>query len=220
MTPQPTRKKTSSAPLDEATRAAKAFSHPLRGIILDRLNDRVSSPVELARELDAPLGNVSYHVQVLLELDCIELVETVPRRGAVEHRYRATRRTLIDDDTWAALPPSVRRGFMGEWFRKTTEDLVPAMEAGGFNRADCHFSFTRLVLDEQAWSELSKELIRVYERAIELQAEAAGRLQAGATGGAEMDARLVMAEYERATEPAMQARRSRRGAKTQDKPEA
>lgn len=206
--PSTRRKRRKPAPLDEATRAAKAFSHPLRGVILDRLNDRVASPVELAKELDTPLGNVSYHVQVLLELDCIELVETVPRRGAVEHRYRATRRSLIDDATWSRLPASVRRSFIGEWFRKSSEDLAPAIEGHGFDRADCHASFTRLVLDEQAWSELSRELIRVFERATDLQAEAVGRLQAGSTGGAEVDTRLVMAQYEGPVEKPEKPKRS------------
>ena len=35
------------------------------------------------------LRSVAYHVRVLKKLGCIELVETLPRRGAVEHVYRA-----------------------------------------------------------------------------------------------------------------------------------
>src|SRR4051794_15100467 len=42
-------------------RIMKALSHPLRVRMLTLLNQKVSSPSELAEELDEPLGNVSYH---------------------------------------------------------------------------------------------------------------------------------------------------------------
>ena len=100
------RTKSQKQALDEATRMAKALSHPLRSLILSRLNEKVASPSELAEELDAPLGTVSYHVRTLLNLDCIELVSTRPRRGAVEHHYRAIQRAWGDDATWELLPPT------------------------------------------------------------------------------------------------------------------
>jgi DNA-binding transcriptional ArsR family regulator len=67
----------------------KALSHPLRIKILALLEGNVSSPKELADELEEPLGNVSYHVRTLADLGLIELVKKVPRRGAIEHYYRA-----------------------------------------------------------------------------------------------------------------------------------
>jgi DNA-binding transcriptional ArsR family regulator len=73
----------------DRTRIHRALSHPLRARILTALSDRESSPVELAAELDAALGVVSYHVRVLLDADLVELVGTTPRRGAVQHHYRA-----------------------------------------------------------------------------------------------------------------------------------
>ena len=181
---------------DDATRMAKAMSHPLRARVLNRMNEGVASPVELAKEFGEPLGNVSYHVRALLDLECIELVKTAPRRGALEHYYRATRRAIAEDTTWEQLSPKARRGFAREWFNKTFSDASAAIEDGGFERADdVHLSFTRLTLNERGWSELSGLLREVYERAIELQAEAA-ELQAGGDGGQEMSARLVMAQYE------------------------
>ena len=76
-------------------RLAKALSHPLRVRVLTLLNQRVASPSELAEELGAPLGNVAYHVRILLDLDLLELVSTTPRRGAVEHHYRAIERPWL-----------------------------------------------------------------------------------------------------------------------------
>ena len=74
--------------LDE--RLAKALSHRLRVQILRRLEEAgEASPKELAQALGEPVGNISYHVCILRELDCVELVRTEPRRGALAHFYRA-----------------------------------------------------------------------------------------------------------------------------------
>lgn len=92
-------------------RFAKALSHLLRQRILRHLDEvGVASPNELSQALGEPLGNVSYHVRILRELDCVELVKTQQRRGAIEHYYRAidcpwlTRLDLeLDEQGWEAM---------------------------------------------------------------------------------------------------------------------
>ncbi|MBN1608674.1 MAG: helix-turn-helix transcriptional regulator [Polyangiaceae bacterium] len=69
--------------------AAWAVSHPLRAALLTKLAEDTWSPVGLSRELDEPIGSCSHHVSVLNELGLLELVDVAPRRGAVEHFYRA-----------------------------------------------------------------------------------------------------------------------------------
>lgn len=78
-------------------RLAKALSNSLRARALDLIAEGVSSPKAIARELGLDVRNVAYHVRVLRELDCIELVETQPRRGAVEHVYRVADWVLEKD---------------------------------------------------------------------------------------------------------------------------
>ena len=68
------------------------------------LNQRVASPSQLSGELDEPIGNVSYHMRTLTELGMVELVRTEPRRGAVEHYYRAIERPHLPAQDWATLP--------------------------------------------------------------------------------------------------------------------
>ena len=65
-------------------------------------------------ELGAPLGVVSYHVRMLRDYDCVELVRTEPRRGALQHFYRATARPNLDDDQWRTLPSGLRGELTGE----------------------------------------------------------------------------------------------------------
>ena len=89
-------------------RIAKALSHPMRARILVILNERVASPNEIAEMIDERLPNVSYHVRALLDLGCIELVDTAQRRGAIEHYYRAIVRPFFSDNDWKRIPSSAR----------------------------------------------------------------------------------------------------------------
>jgi DNA-binding transcriptional ArsR family regulator len=91
---------------------ARAGQHQLRLRILEHLLDTggTASPNELSKAFGEPLGNVSYHVGKLAEQELIELAWTEPRRGAVEHFYRATEKArgavpdvAVGDDEEAAL---------------------------------------------------------------------------------------------------------------------
>lgn len=70
-------------------RLAKALSNDVRAHALRLLAEEAKSPKQISVELKLDLRSVAYHVRVLKKLGCIELVETLPRRGAVEHVYRA-----------------------------------------------------------------------------------------------------------------------------------
>jgi hypothetical protein len=145
--------------------------------ILTSLHDGISSPNQLSQELGEPLGNVSYHVKTLLEFDCIELVKTEPRRGAVEHFYRATERAFLSDEDWARIPLSARKGITGVVVETIGEDVGRAMVEGTIDqRTDTHISRTPLVLDEQGWSDITAILADLLERANTIHSEAAARL--------------------------------------------
>src|SRR3954452_5967852 len=111
-------------------RLAKALSHPMRTRILSILNERVASPNEIAEMIDERLPNVSYHVRALLELDCIELVSTAQRRGAIEHYYRALVRPFFSDRDWKKLPKSARQTVSDKTLQAVWADVSEAMRAG------------------------------------------------------------------------------------------
>ncbi len=156
---------------------AKALAHPLRIRILSSLHKGISSPNQLAQELGEPLGNVSYHVKTLLEYDCVELVKTEPRRGAVEHFYRATDRAFLSDSDWGKIPASARKGISGSILESIGQSATDALAEGTIEaRKDSHLSDTPLVLDEAGWKDLNKVLTDAVKRAGQIQKEAAGRL--------------------------------------------
>jgi DNA-binding transcriptional ArsR family regulator len=168
---------TRTSPEGITQQLAKALAHPLRVRILTELHKGISSPNQLAQKLGEPLGNVSYHVKTLLEYDCVELVKTEPRRGAVEHFYRATERAFFSDSDWAKIPASARKGISGVVLESIGEGATAAMIAGTIERrTDSHLSDTPLVLDEKGWKELNKVLADALNRGVEISEEAATRL--------------------------------------------
>jgi DNA-binding transcriptional ArsR family regulator len=174
----------------------KALSHPLRMRILARLNETVASPNELAKEFEESLPLVSYHVRILRELGCIELVRATPRRGAIEHHYRALSRPYLGDADWAQLPASARQGVSVTILTEAFDDVRQAVAAETVDaRADRHLSHAPLVLDEQGWKDLNRRLAEVLDWALEQQGLSAGRLQDGESGGSEVRARLTMLSY-------------------------
>ncbi|HKF83639.1 MAG TPA: hypothetical protein VKB23_11840 [Solirubrobacterales bacterium] len=61
--------------------------------------DGMRSPKELTVPTNSAISNVGYHVRILAEYKAIELVDTQPRRGSVEHFYEVT--DLVDEVPWA-----------------------------------------------------------------------------------------------------------------------
>lgn len=153
----------------------KALAHPLRIRMLTVLNERVASPSELAGELDEPIGNVSYHMRTLADLGMVELVRTEPRRGAVEHYYRAVERPHLPAQDWATLPPSVRRSFSDAAGRQVLDDFTSAAKSGGFERDGARLHRLELKLDKKGWDELGKLLDDVSQRIDKIAAKAKDR---------------------------------------------
>ena len=192
MTRVATTKKPKKAADRDAAKMAKALTHPLRVAILYELARRTASPVDLARSMCEPLGNVSYHVRTLRELGCIELADTRQRRGAIEHFYRATTRPEADGPTWDKLDEDGRRAFALAWFRGSFTEAATAIDAGRFADDQVHFSLTPVELDDDGWTEIHDDLRSVLEKALELQAKATSE------GTARRSGRLVLAQFEAA----------------------
>ena len=178
----PTREKSHKSSSSVDVGVVKAIGHPLRMQLLSRLNERVASPVELARELDESVQLVSYHVRILRDLGFVELVSTTPRRGAIEHHYRAVRRPYFSDEDFASLPANARAAISGTTLEGLMQHAAAAHRAGAFEqKGNVHISSTDLLLDDEALGELAGMMTEVLDRALALQTESRARLQNGAS---------------------------------------
>jgi DNA-binding transcriptional ArsR family regulator len=159
-------------------RLAKALAHPLRLEILRFLGDRIASPSEISEGIGAPLTNVSYHVRKLRALGLIKLVRKTPKRGVMEHYYSAKPRREVSDNVWAETPPIVKEALIGPVAESTAEMLVAAAHAGGFDRADMHFTRRYVDLDERGWKDVAAVLAGALEELKRIEEEAVERIKA------------------------------------------
>lgn len=141
------------------------------------------SPSELSKLLNEGLSQVSYHVKVLHD-DCdglIELVGTEPRRGTVEHYYRANAKTLLPAKTWRRLKKGLRTVVGAGQASDLFNDLAEALKAGKLQGPHDHITRSPLVLDVEG----QRKVKAIAERAtkeVEDEQQAAARRMAKANG--------------------------------------
>ena len=164
---------------DVDARVIKALAHPLRVRILGVLEQRAASPSEIAGELGAPLGNVSYHVRQLAAMKLIRLVRRTPRRGAIEHTYQADVRPHISDAGWAEVPEIVKQAMIGSTLGHISSRVNASAGAGGFSRPEAHLSRTPMMLDKQGWEQVANELRASIDRIDRIHEQAGKRLADG-----------------------------------------
>jgi DNA-binding transcriptional ArsR family regulator len=173
------KKRAKLEPVEE--RLMKALSHPLRVQILTLVNERPWSPNEMSKELDEGLSQVSYHVKVLRDFELIELTKTEPRRGAVEHYYKAVERTFVREKIADKLPRTAQMLLRDRIIQDADRDIQEALEAGTFyQRKDIHADWAPMDLDDRACKALSKRADEFLEDALKIESDAATRIAEGA----------------------------------------
>jgi len=170
---------------------AKALAHPLRTRILAALEGRTASPSELAGELDASLGVVSYHVRRLEALGLLKLVKREPRRGAVEHYYVSTGRPRITNAAWGKLPKIVKDASIKAAVDQVGAYVTASASEGGFNAAEAHITRSPVTVDSKGWQALARELDALLGRIAKIEAASKQRL-ARADHADEQEATVVL----------------------------
>lgn len=160
----------------------KAMQHPLRAEVfrLIRESPGAVSPAEVARELEADIPTVSYHVRKLTEYNCVEEVENRPVRGVVEHFYRATEQQRLDLEEWAELSesePEVAEVLTDEFMQTIVDDFTASRQASIVGR-DEKFAITRnpLVLDDEGLEEALEAAAAYEAKMTDIAARSAARL--------------------------------------------
>lgn len=143
--------------VEHLRRLAVVFAIPLRLKIVTELYQREMSPSQFHKEFGGgSRSRVNQNFERLVEWDWLREVRCEGpgghRRGGTERFYRATELAFCDQETWAALPYSIRVAFSWNAFITIARRLREAMEARTFEaRAGRHLTATRLSLDEFGW---------------------------------------------------------------------
>jgi len=172
-------------------RLMKALTHSVRVQILSLMVDGEWSPNQLHKELGIGLSQISYHIKVLKDFELIELTKQEPKRGAVEHFYRAVERIIVPEEMAAALPKTARMETLRRILMLAEKDMKQSLTAGTFyERPDFHASWSPLELDEIGRAKLHAKLDELLEEAIETEVEALERLSKD--GGQSIPTSLVV----------------------------
>lgn len=157
-------------------RLVTALSHETRAHALAVFTERPASTTELAKELGESVNAVWHHVDKLLKLGCIELVETKRRRGAHEHFYRATVRHFFDAEAWETVPKQERLTITMGVLRLIAGDVDEAIQAQTVDALDRHLSRTLMNLDSEGWAEANALLGETLEKLLEIREKATMRM--------------------------------------------
>jgi DNA-binding transcriptional ArsR family regulator len=178
-------------------RLVRALAHPLRVKILEILTERVASPSLLSEELGAGLTHVAYHTRMLNQCDCLELVETAPRRGATEHFYKASPRSFVGDRSWRRVPRSVLGGVSGAALQTFMDKAVAALKAGTLDgREETTLSWMPVELDERGWKEVAAIMNEALDQTLAAQARSRKRLARSKRDRETISAVVAVANFE------------------------
>lgn len=182
-----------------------ALKHPLRVRILEVLNEGPRSPSQFVEEGLIPkdsystyqqaLSLASYHFRELQKEGCLEVIESIPRRGAIEHVYRGLARVFIDDAEFEQMDPPDRRQLSRISLQGMVARADRAIAEGTFDaRADRHLTWLPMQLDERAWEEVIATLAATFAQLTVIREDARDRL--AASGEAVIPATVAMLGFE------------------------
>jgi DNA-binding transcriptional ArsR family regulator len=161
---------------------AAAMSHPTRVHAMGILAERTASPRLISEEIGEPLNNVTYHLNQLLKLGCIELVRTESVRGGrvLERFYQAKRQLYFDEEAWEALTEKERLDVTSVSLRMISEDITNAMAKGTIYGVDnSHLCRNAMLVDDTGWSEITEVIERATRDLIEIEKSVVERATKG-----------------------------------------
>jgi len=164
-------------PLD---RVLRALNHPIRRRILRALVDGTGSATTISQKTGMELSLVSYHLSQVLakECDIVELVDTVPRRGALEKFYRLKFHGLSEADPGENGRQAAARQMS---FEECLILAVSAMDADVFaDLAGSSWDWSLAEVDAEAWKEI-RAASEEFEARLREAAEASQRRAAAGT---------------------------------------
>lgn len=164
-------------------RLAPVFADDLFLLIVQELNRRSLSVPQFHREFasDISEGAVRHRFNRARKLGLATIVERVPKRGAEEHLYRATKPAVDDGGAWADAPDALAETETWATFEKLSTLVKESIVAGTFDvRDDRHLSWSIVSLDQEGLTRVTAGIEALDGFIREEQERARKRIEAGA----------------------------------------
>ncbi|HET7417284.1 MAG TPA: hypothetical protein VFJ61_06645 [Solirubrobacterales bacterium] len=113
---------------------------------------RKLSPSGFCEEVGCSLGVASYHFRQLQKAGCIEIAETLQRRGATEHMYLPVKRAMAWTREWEMLGSAVRQNLAATALSGAVEVIGEAVDQGTFESLpDSVLAWDVMHVDMEGW---------------------------------------------------------------------
>jgi DNA-binding transcriptional ArsR family regulator len=165
------------------------LKHPERVRILEVINEAPMSPIRFlqggygTRRFESKqegLSYLSYHFRELEKAGLIEVIESVPRRGAVEHVYSGRSRVFYTSEEFDKLPLQERMMLSRTSFQGLMARTDSAISSGTFDRrTNRQLTWRAMQLDEQGWQEMTDHLDEAFAKAEAIREAAGERIRHG-----------------------------------------
>jgi hypothetical protein len=163
------------------------LSHPERVRILEGINEAPMSPIRFLeggyanRDFETKqegLSYLSYHFRELEKAGLIEVIESIQRRGAVEHIYRGRCRVFYTSEEFDKLPLDERVMLSRTSFQGLVARTDGAISSGTFDsRTNRHLTWRAMHLDDRGWQEMADHLDEALAKAEAIRQSAAERIR-------------------------------------------
>jgi DNA-binding transcriptional ArsR family regulator len=107
-----------------STQELRALFHPLRGTMLDLLQERAATVGELATAVERPKSTVAHHINVLLDANIVRVVRTRKVRAIDERFYGRTARIF-----YVGVIQPEQLSMITNWLAVAAAESAPAHEA-------------------------------------------------------------------------------------------
>ena len=164
-------------------RLAPVLADDLFLLIMQELNRRSLSVPQFHRELasDVSEGAVRHRFDRARRLGLAAIVDSVPKRGAKEYLYRATKPVVDDDGAWADAPDALGETEAWATFENLSALVKESIVAGTFDvRDDRHLSWSIVSLDQRGLTKAIAGIEALSDFIREEQKRARKRIEAGA----------------------------------------
>jgi hypothetical protein len=128
---------------------------------------RKLSPSGFAEEAGCSMGLASYHFRYLQKAGCIDITETIQRRGATEHVYLPVKRAMAWTREWEMLGSVVKQGLAATALSGAVEVIGEAVDSGSFESLpDSVLAWDVMQVDMKGWEKAHGILKRALEELI------------------------------------------------------
>jgi len=179
----------------------KALGHPVRVRILEVMQGgSEKSNKELSAAVGETVSLTAYHVKVLEEAKCIQLVRLHPVGGSEAKYYRIIPGALFGGRRWKGIPPSLRRSVSGAAIESFLNRAIDSLEDGKFDTKDSTAldCFT-IVTDQVGRAQVFDTLGELSTRLEDIHKQSLQRLKALEESGSAMF--IGISGFELADEP-------------------